>query len=71
MRNFLECVRSRKQSNADGEIGQRSVTMAHMANIARRVGGRLEWDAAWERFRNSEEANGHLERRKGHELPEG
>jgi hypothetical protein len=33
----------------------------------------LEWDAAKERFANSEEANRHLdsERRKGYELPEG
>ena len=42
MRNFLHCVRSRKRPNADVEIGQRSVTVAHLGNIARWVGGRLE-----------------------------
>jgi hypothetical protein len=41
--------------------------VAHLGNIARRVGGRLEWSPAAERFTNSDRANGHLdrERRKG------
>jgi hypothetical protein len=72
MRNFLECVRSRRRPHADVEIGQRSVTVAHLGNIARWVGGRLTWDPVAERFTNSDKANGHLdrERRKGYELPE-
>ena len=72
MRNFLDCVRTRRRPNADVEIGQRSVTVAHLANIARWTGGRLEWDPVAERFTNSDRANGHLcrERRKGFELPE-
>ena len=71
MRNFLDCVRSRRRPHADVEIGQRSVTVAHLGNIARWVGGRLEWDPVAERFTNSDKANGHLdrERRKGYELP--
>lgn len=73
MRNFLECVRSRKRPNADVESGQRSVTVAHLANIARWVGGRLEWDPVEERFKSSDEANKYFdrERRAGYELPEG
>jgi hypothetical protein len=48
------------------------VTVAHIANIARWVGGRLEWDPVSERFTNSDRANSHLgrERRKGFEMPE-
>ncbi len=71
MRNFLDCVRSRHRPHADVEIGQRSVTCAHIGNISRWVGGRLEWDAVAERFKNSDRANSHLdrERRKGYELP--
>jgi hypothetical protein len=48
------------------------VTVAHIGNIARWVGGRLEWDAVAERFRNGDKANSHLdrERRKGYELPQ-
>jgi hypothetical protein len=53
-------------------LGQRSVTVAHRGNIARWVGGRLEWDAVAERFVDSDKANQHLdrERRKGYELPQ-
>lgn len=51
---------------------QRSVTVAHMAKIARWRGGRLLWDPVAKRFTNSDKANGHLdrERRKGYELPD-
>jgi hypothetical protein len=47
------------------------VTVAHLGNISRWVGGRLEWDPVAERFRNGDKANRHLdrERRKGYELP--
>ena len=72
MRNFLDCVRSRNRPNADVEVGQRSVTVAHLGNIARWVGGKLEWDAGAERFTNSDKANELLAcpRREGYELPE-
>ncbi len=72
MKNFLDCVRSRHRPHADVEIGQRSVTVAHVGNIARWVGGRLEWDPVAERFTGNDRANSHLdrERRKGYELPE-
>ena len=73
MRNFLECVRSRKRPHADVEIGHRSVTVAHLGNIAGCVGGKLEWDPVAERFTGNDKANRHLdrERRKGYELPSG
>ena len=72
MRNFLDCVRSRKRPNADVEIGQRSVTVAHLANIARWVGGKLEWRSGGRKVhqqRPGERAAGR-ERREGYELPE-
>jgi predicted dehydrogenase len=73
IRNFLECVRTRRRPRADVEIGQRSVTCAHLGNIARWVGGKLEWDPVAERFVDNDRANSHLdrERRKGYELPSG
>ena len=48
------------------------MTVAHLANILRWVGGRLEWDSVDERFTNSDKANELLarERREGCELPE-
>ena len=62
----------RPEAHADVEIGQRSVTVAHLGNIARWVGGMLKWDSGAKRFMNSDKANEHLhrERRKGYELPE-
>lgn len=78
-RNWLECIRSRKDPAANVEIGQRSTSVCHLANIARWVSGltgetgqKLRWDAAAERFTNSDDANRFLSRpaRAGYELPE-
>jgi hypothetical protein len=35
--NWLDCIRSREKPNADVEIGHRSITIAHLMNIAREV----------------------------------
>jgi predicted dehydrogenase len=76
--DWLDCIRSRQDPAAHAEIGQRSTTLGHLANIARWVSGltgetgqRLRWDAAAERFTNSDEANRFLDRpaRQGYELP--
>ena len=65
-RNFLDCMRTREEPNADVEIGHRSTTMSLIANISLAVGQRLEWDADAERFTNSQAANEllHYEYRK-------
>lgn len=72
LQNWLDCVRSRARPVADVEIGHRSVTVCHLAGIARRVGRPLEWDPAAERFVNDAEADALLSRprRSGFELPE-
>ncbi len=71
MQNWLDCIRSRNLPVADVEIGHRSISVCHLANIARAVGRPLHWDPTRERFTNEEEANRYLERprRKGFELP--
>ncbi|MEM6471304.1 MAG: Gfo/Idh/MocA family oxidoreductase [Planctomycetota bacterium] len=56
-RNFLDCVKTREEPNADVEIGHRSTTMSLIANISLSVGRRLEWNAAQERFVDDAEAN--------------
>jgi hypothetical protein len=56
-RNFLDCIKSRELPNADVEIGHRSTTFSHLANISLAVNSRLEWDAEAERITNHEEAN--------------
>ncbi|HTM53704.1 MAG TPA: Gfo/Idh/MocA family oxidoreductase [Pirellulales bacterium] len=71
MQNWLDCIRSRKQPVADVEIGHRSITVCHLANITRAVGRPLRWDPAREQFIGDEPANRYLDRprRKEFELP--
>lgn len=60
IRNFLDCVKSRKEPWATLEIGHRSTTLAHLGTIAMQTRQRLEWDAVNEQFTNSNEANRYL-----------
>jgi len=71
MQNWLDCIRSRNRPVADVEIGHRSISVCHLANIARNVGRPLKWDAAREVFEGDEQANTYLDRprRHGFELP--
>jgi predicted dehydrogenase len=57
IRNFLDCIKSREIPYCSLEEGHRSTSFAHLANIAIKVQQRLQWDAANERFVNSEKAN--------------
>jgi predicted dehydrogenase len=72
LQNWLDCIRTRQRPAADVEIGHRSVSVCHMANITRYVGRRLKWDPAKEQFIGDDEANRWVNRprRKGYELPE-
>jgi predicted dehydrogenase len=71
MQDWLDCMRSRKTPLADVEIGHRSISVCHIANITRQLGRRLHWDPEAERFTGDIEANDRLtrQRRKGYELP--
>ena len=71
MQNWLDCIRTREKPVADVEIGHRSISVCHLANIARRIGRRLKWDPAKEQFLGDDEANKLVDRprRKGYELP--
>ncbi|MDX1284525.1 MAG: Gfo/Idh/MocA family oxidoreductase [Draconibacterium sp.] len=55
--NFIECVRSRKETVAPAEIGHRSISVALLGEIAMAVDKKLEWDPKAERFTNNEKAN--------------
>jgi predicted dehydrogenase len=63
-KDFLDCVRSRKNPICDVEIGCRSVTVCHLGNLAYWNHRRLKWDPAKERFVGDEEANKWLDRPK-------
>ena len=71
MRNWLDCIKSRKRCIADVEIGHRSATVCHLGNIARWLGRPLKWDPEKETFPGDAEANALIDRvrRKGYELP--
>ncbi len=72
-RNFLACVKDRKQPNAAVEVAHPSAALVYMANIAHRVGNTtLEFDAEKERFKNNPAATKQLRReyRKGYAVPE-
>jgi hypothetical protein len=69
--NWLACVQTRNSPNAPVEVGHRTVTICHLANLARELNRKLRWDPAEERFIDDQEANRLLDRarRKGFELP--
>ncbi|MBV9085612.1 MAG: gfo/Idh/MocA family oxidoreductase, partial [Acidobacteriaceae bacterium] len=43
MRNFFQCVRSRKQPNAPVEAGVAAARAGHIANLALRRGEKVSW----------------------------
>jgi len=55
--NFLDCVRSRKDTICAAEIGQRSSSICHLGNIAMRLRRKLQWDPEKEQFVNDPEAD--------------
>jgi predicted dehydrogenase len=57
IRNFLDCVKTRKPTRCDLETGHRSTTFALLANIALATKSRLEWDPKAERITNNRKAN--------------
>ncbi|NLX13700.1 MAG: Gfo/Idh/MocA family oxidoreductase [Phycisphaerales bacterium] len=71
IQNWIDCIKTRERPNADVEIGHRSISVCHLANIVRLVGRPLKWDPAKEIFPDDAEANTYLDRprRKGWELP--
>jgi hypothetical protein len=69
---WLECIPTRNRPNADVEIGHRSATVCHLANLARRLNRKIQWDPNREQVIGDKEANllaVHRPRRKGWELP--
>jgi predicted dehydrogenase len=57
VRNFVDCVKSRKTPNCDLETGHRSTSFALLANIALATKSRIDWDAKKERVNNNDQAN--------------
>ena len=49
-KNWIECIRSRQDPICTAEIGHRSASICHLANIGYQLRRPLRWDPAKERF---------------------
>jgi predicted dehydrogenase len=63
-RNFVDCVKSRKPCYAPAETGHRTVTIAHLGNIAMLLGRKLHWNPEAERFVDDAPADAMLSRKQ-------
>lgn len=61
-RNFLDCIKSRKDPAAPVKVGHRSATVCHLGNVAVQMNATLQWDPMAERFVDNDEANTYLDR---------
>ncbi len=57
VRDFIECVRSRRRPAADVETGHRASIVAHLGNIAYRTGRKVRWDPVREEIVGDLEAS--------------
>ena len=60
--NFIECVRSRKETITPIEPAQRAISVAHLGNIAMQLERKVKWDPARERFVDDPEADRMIDR---------
>src|SRR5881397_4027 len=56
VRNFLDCVKSRREPNSDLESGHQVATVCHLANLSLRSGRKLRWDPAKEEIAGDPDA---------------
>jgi predicted dehydrogenase len=56
-RNFIDCVKSRKETFVPVEVGHRTSSALHIGNIALKLGRKVSWDPDKEEFINDDEAN--------------
>lgn len=70
MANFFECLVSGEKPISDVWSHHRAMTTCHLANIAIRLGRKLEWDPETQQITNDTEANTwqSREQRKGYEI---
>ncbi|MBN2474042.1 MAG: Gfo/Idh/MocA family oxidoreductase [Pirellulales bacterium] len=62
--NFLECIKSRQRTAAPVEVAHRSISVAHLGNIAMLTGRKIRWDPAKEVILDDEGASRWLSRAK-------
>ena len=57
VKNFCDCIRNGSKPNADALTGHLSTSLAHLANIATRIGRSLTFDPQNEQVLGDDEAN--------------
>jgi predicted dehydrogenase len=57
VKNWIECVKTRKDPNCPIEVGRLAAIYTHMGNIALRTTSRLEWNATSKNFGSNSAAN--------------
>jgi len=55
--NFIQCVKSRKQTCSPANAAHSSAAIGYLGEIACRLGRKLKWDPAKDVFANDDEAN--------------
>jgi hypothetical protein len=60
--DFTDCIRNGGPTYAPAEIGHRTVTIAHIGNIAMQLGRKLRWNPDLEQFLGDDQANAMLSR---------
>lgn len=61
-RDFLDCVKTRKDPYFPVDIGHRVSTVCHLANISIQLGRKIRWDPQTESFPNDPEATALMSR---------
>ncbi|NOX88294.1 MAG: Gfo/Idh/MocA family oxidoreductase [Calditrichaeota bacterium] len=60
--NFLDCVKTRKQTITPVDVAHYSIMVGHLGLIAIKTGRRVEWDVKREKFVNDPDADRYLSR---------
>ncbi len=55
--DFIDCVKSRRETLEPAEVGQRVTSLGHLGQIAVQLGQKLQWDPDKERFLGNAAAN--------------
>jgi len=55
--NFIDCIKTHRETAAPIEVGHRSTSICNLGNIAMTLKRRLDWDPDAERFKNDDDAN--------------
>jgi predicted dehydrogenase len=57
IREFLDCVKSRRQTSSNADVSHHSIAACHAANVCVRLGRKVKWDPVKEEFIGDDEAN--------------